>query len=671
VGTCFIFTLVCLAAAAAARGQTPASCEATPRLDCRRSAESELTLTQWVGSENRLGWKWTRGAATSQAEFGDPTTTGDFTFCLYAGSHSEPVAGLTIPANAGKWRPIAGKGYKYKDPDRVADGITMVRLKGSDKDKARIVLRGKGADLPSSGLPTSLPLRAQFVSTETGVCWEDVYDGTDILRNEVSHFEAKAEAEDGWPPYPLVRAASPLPREEAEALGVAAFVGTPATDQPLPPLAIPEHPFLDVDGDARTHNDVYNSGVYNRPGPRGLGTEVTTFELTEGGDWVVVCAGLQFDDNGYIVASCVATPNGSTRLILLDPVTLDLVAETDVAPRGFIASGAGGAYISYGQDGTILIGPANNRVEQWAVEVNGGVPAFVRRTSYDVSGEIPIHSILADTIVDWEGRLWFVTDTGEVGYIDPTTGAMQLLVIGEKLRNSTAVDATGVYVLSRQALYKFSVAPDGSIQTDWRTAYDPGSVVQGVGAGSGTTPTLLGTEDDLIAICDNADTQINLVVLDRTTGDTVCLTPLFSPGASATENSVVGYGDEVVIANNAGTSGPFSPANIVERGVEKYQVRADRTGCDPVWANDTSFGNSVQLSTTTGLIYGYGADPNVLTTDAFYLTATDWVTGDEVFRVYAGNGIAFNPVFGQMHLSPDGDAYIGSLRGIIRFADLP
>jgi hypothetical protein len=60
-----------------------------------------------------------------------------------------------------------------------------------------------------------------------------------------------------------------------------------------------------------------------------------------------------------------------------------------------------------------------------------------------------------------------------------------------------------------------------------------------------------------------------------------------------------------------------------------------------------------------------------LTNDAFYLTATDWVTGDEVFRVYAGNDIAFNPVLGQMHLSPDGDAYIGSLRGIIRFADLP
>ena len=90
-----------------------------------------------------------------------------------------------------------------------------------------------------------------------------------------------------------------------------------------------------------------------------------------------------------------------------------------------------------------------------------------------------------------------------------------------------------------------------------------------------------------------------------------------------------------------------------------------------MWANDSSFGNSAQLSTTTGLIYGWGPDPSATTLDAYYFTATDWITGDEVFRIYAGNDIPFNPVLGQIHLHPDGYAYLGSLQGVTRIADTP
>ena len=90
-----------------------------------------------------------------------------------------------------------------------------------------------------------------------------------------------------------------------------------------------------------------------------------------------------------------------------------------------------------------------------------------------------------------------------------------------------------------------------------------------------------------------------------------------------------------------------------------------------MWANDTAIGNSAQLSTTTGLIYGWGADPDVTSLDAYYFTANDWATGDEVFRVYAGNDLPFNPVLGQPHLHPDGSAFVGTLHGIIRIADVP
>ena len=125
----------------------------------------------------------------------------------------------------------------------------------------------------------------------------------------------------------------------------------------------------------------------------------------------------------------------------------------------------------------------------------------------------------------------------------------------------------------------------------------------------------------------------------------------------------------MIIPNNAGFTSSFGPQNTVEPGLERYSVRGDRTGCDPVWVNDTSIGNSAQMSTTTGLIYGWGPDPEVTGFDAYYFTANDYTTGDEVYRVYAGDGRPFNPVLGQPHLGPDGAAYVGTLEGFIRIAD--
>jgi hypothetical protein len=466
----------------------------------------------------------------------------------------------------------------------------------------------------------------------------------------------------------VLRPAVPMPALTAAEAGVPAFVGTPATSQPIAPLVIPNHPELDNDGDSRIHNDHYNSGVYNRPGPLGVNPTVTTSQLLDLGFLAKVCAMLAFTDEGYVIGTCIRAeiPVGGTDLLLMDPVTLDILAEVELAPRPVVQNSSGGAYFSVLDDGRILVGPANNRVEIWEIVITGNTANFVQSQVFDVSGLIPAGTMLADTVVDYEGRLWFMANTGQVGYVDPSDGSVESLDFGEELQNSMAVDDSGVYLITFEEVRKFSVAPDGSIVIDWAVPYDPGSAVQGVLQGSGTTPTLLGEQDDLIAICDNADDQINLVVLDRTTAAEVCKTPIFQPGASATENSVVGYGDEIVIANNSGFGGVFAPQNTVNPGLEKYRVRADRSGCDLVWANPTSIGNSAQLSTETGLIYGWAADPNVPGLDAYYFTANEWATGTEVFRIYAGNDYLFNPVLGQPHLSQDGAAYMGTMGGIVR-----
>ncbi|MBW2191843.1 MAG: hypothetical protein JRG93_20090 [Deltaproteobacteria bacterium] len=55
--------------------------------------------------------------------------------------------------------------------------------------------------------------------------------------------------------------------------------------------------------------------------------------------------------------------------------------------------------------------------------------------------------------------------------------------------------------------------------------------------------------------------------------------------------------------------------------------------------------------------------------DLFYLTATSWESGEEIFRTYIGDGRPFDPITGQVHLHPDGTLYMGAVQGVIAMRD--
>jgi hypothetical protein len=137
---------------------------------------------------------------------------------------------------------------------------------------------------------------------------------------------------------------------------------------------------------------------------------------------------------------------------------------------------------------------------------------------------------------------------------------------------------------------------------------------------------------------------------------------------------VVGYNDDIVVVNNGGFGGAFAPANTMFPGLERYRVLRDDegnvTGCENVWKNDTSFGNSAQLATESGVIWGYGADPDITDTDVFYLTAASWDTGEEIFRAYVGDDKPLDPIAGQVHIHSDGTLYLGALRGVVMMRDV-
>jgi len=479
---------------------------------------------------------------------------------------------------------------------------------------------------------------------------------------------SSSDTADPRPQYEPLREAIPLPREPASTFGLEEFVGEPMVDDPLVPYVVPENPFLDNTGSARIHNDGYNSGTYNRPGLHGRNVEVSTTWIEEGS--IGVSATLAFDVDGFVFGSAIVS-GIEVRLFMLDPDTMDILAEQTLGSRPFEPSSAAGGYFSFDNEQRIVIGAGEQRIERWRIDVVDNRPRFVLDAERDLTNFLDDPEILLqDTVVDWEGRVWFMTDTGIVGYVRFEDDTLVTTDIGEPLQNSMAVDETGVYLVTFEALYKMVANEAGDVEAAWRTPYEAGSDSDGgLTIGSGTTPTLLGTDDDLVSICDNADGQIHLLVQDRTTGAEVCKVPLFREGASATENSVTAYFDDIVVANSAGFSGPFSPANEMETGMERWQVRADRSGCDLIWSKEDMEADSSQLSIDSGVLYGYGTDRSIETEDVFYVYAIDWRTGDEIFRAYSGNGKPFDTITGQPHVHPDGRIFLSAFNGIVQLRD--
>jgi polyhydroxybutyrate depolymerase len=166
-------------------------CPAVPAFGCRTAQKSLLQLKDDAyDTRDKLTWKWLKGQATSQPELGDPTTTADYDLCVY------DAGGLLfearVPADAAKWSALGGKGYKYSDGGGSAQGVTKLLLGASTENNAKVVLKGKGANLPDPTLGSlPLPVTVQLQNEDSGLCLEAVYDAAHVIENGALQFKGK------------------------------------------------------------------------------------------------------------------------------------------------------------------------------------------------------------------------------------------------------------------------------------------------------------------------------------------------------------------------------------------------------------------------------------------------------------------------------------------------
>jgi hypothetical protein len=314
----------------------------------------------------------------------------------------------------------------------------------------------------------------------------------------------------------------------------------------------------------------------------------------------------------------------------------------------------------------------------WVVGETSGTtgPGFSLQHAYDVSAFMASGDQIISALPDWSGRIWFATIKGVVGTIDPADGAVRALNLAEAIGNSFSVDQTGgVFIVTDRAMYRFDPAPDGSPSVTWREPYPNIGIVKPgqTEDGSGTTPNLMGT--DYVAITDNAD-PMDIVVYRRAkqvSGSRVlCTVPVFSKGASSTDNSLIGTGRSIIVENNYGYTGPAATINGASTapGIERIDINDEGTGCAPVWYSDERTPSAVpKLSLAAGLLYAYTKPPRSDGVDAWYFTALSFRTGKTDYERLAGTGLGYNSNYAPVSIGPDETAYVGALGGLVLLRD--
>ncbi|MFE9255340.1 hypothetical protein [Streptomyces sp. NPDC006879] len=481
---------------------------------------------------------------------------------------------------------------------------------------------------------------------------------------------------------------------------VRAYEGRSVAPSPLAGQAPPQHPYLAPNGRSGMHADAAGSGTYPHSGPLGRDPQVTSRRIARAGG---ECATAAFDRKGLLLTVCGTF--GGFRLELLEPRSLSVLAEyrlpqrastiaalTTLDPEKIFKDTSGGAYFYLDDRDRVVLADSRQHVLRIAHRQDrSGEWEFVVDDDWDLTSRVPHDCVrwtrlrptgpcdpITSVMPDWDGRIWWVTRQGRVGTLDPRSGRIRVTrLAGEEIQNSFSVAQDGVSIVTDHALYSFRADAEGIPEILWRYPYDrgtgtkPGSVNQG----SGTTPDLFG--DGYVAITDNADERMNVLVLRRgvhvsARDRLVCKVPVFGLGASTTDNSMVSWGNSLVVENNYGYRNLFSLlfGRTVIGGATRIDVREDGGGCDTVWESEVRSPSTVpKLSTTNGLLYFYEKEPNSRGIDAWYLTAVDFRTGERRWRQLTGTGYAYDNNWAPITIGPDATAYVGVFNGIVAVRD--
>jgi hypothetical protein len=351
-----------------------------------------------------------------------------------------------------------------------------------------------------------------------------------------------------------------------------------------------------------------------------------------------------------------------------------------------------GMYFYLDERDRAVVPTTDNAIQVVRIPSPGERGGFSLEGEYDLADHVvpmrwPARDSVAWVLPDWSGRhYWWASTAGMVGSVELDSGAVSSLRLeDERIENSFAVGEEGAFIISDRALYRFGREAWGGIVAHWRSEYDrgPQSKPGHITRGSGSSVTLLGGEGGLVAVTDNAEPRVHLLFFERGDGSLACSVPLFGRGRSGTDISVAGFEHadtegkrtgvySAIVENNWGRhrfprahpEAGFVRVDVTRRGDGEYV-------CQEMWTNRQKGLGVFKLSLGNGLLYSYWRSESCPVTQ-WYLVASDFATGEMVYRKRTGSGLGYNNWAGALFLHPAGEvAYSTTIFGLVRVSSSP
>ncbi|KAH8888151.1 hypothetical protein GQ53DRAFT_795976 [Thozetella sp. PMI_491] len=498
---------------------------------------------------------------------------------------------------------------------------------------------------------------------------------------------------------------SPIPTSipSSQPLNGSAFIGSGAFSNTLAPKWIyyPEASLM--------HGDAGNVGSIDHPGP--LGWNLT---ITSGLETLSI---MLWGPDGSLTTGYANTSAGVTPvprgIAAVDPTTLQVLASWFPPDQDEILSLA---YIEYLQATNDLV-LSTQQGQIYIVHRDNccGNPFFTLTRTINVADILTSGEMLLNSNLDTAGNVWFSTgglvgagdavqNSTLVGYVKPDGAVYSKRIETQMVENGIAISNTTIFMVTGPSgpadtanatgyMWSLTAGTDGEIEVLWQEPYSAGSAFKpgGFARGSGATPALM--NDQFVAITDNADTQIHLLVYHQSAQagsmqQLACSVPLFEPGASANDLAVTVHFDGekygVIVLNDYDgphimleygaefdVNGGWNDMSKMAPGIVRVDVSPDGQTCQVAWDIEMAMKAVPVLSITTGLLYGYLQD-TVLSAEGeyiWYLVAIDWVSGAVVWQQRMGAGGTYNDNWAGGTVGPDGTFYQSVIGGVVMARD--
>jgi 6-phosphogluconolactonase/glucosamine-6-phosphate isomerase/deaminase len=335
------------------------------------------------------------------------------------------------------------------------------------------------------------------------------------------------------------------------------------------------------------------------------------------------------------------------KLAIIEPASGAQLGAMEI-PTGALL---GGVYAYLDADSNLVMVDGTNALT-WISHSQDGMKVWVsRRIDLTDAMKLEPKDHVVGIVPDWHGRIWVASERGVVGLIDPKRNVVRLTKLQqysptERIDNSISACPQGVSIITSYGIYMLGAdASTSKPRIIWSHSYDRGTKQKPgqLSHGSGATATFFGPNgSDYVMLSDNADRQEKLIVYRSADGSAVGEGPLFTPGASGTENSMIGVQNSIVGACTFGypyaqypDTKPAYRAQVAP-GMERWDVNDDASGITLKWRNNGIYSAAVpRLSTADNLIYTCErprGPAGVLTGPVVYACAIDMDSGRVVHR---------------------------------------